>query len=42
MPEAIINKVAESGLITLKPETWIPRTQMSTMDLKDFFLWISS
>lgn len=35
MSEPIINKVAESGLITLDPETWYPRGETAVFDLKD-------
>ena len=36
MSETIVNRVANSGLITLKPEEWVPATRPSTIDLKDF------
>ena len=36
MSDTLINRVAESGLITLKPEEWIPKTQPAAFDLKDY------
>ena len=36
MSETIINKVAESGLITIDPEKYYPKGEMATFDLKDF------
>jgi Protein of unknown function (DUF2480) len=36
MEEPIINKVAESGLITLDLETYYPREEIAVFDLKDF------
>ncbi|MEO8406307.1 MAG: DUF2480 family protein [Chitinophagaceae bacterium] len=36
MSEPIINKVAESGLITLDPETYYPRQETAMFDLKGF------
>ena len=36
MGDPIINKVAESGLITLDPEKYYPREQIAIFDLKDF------
>ena len=35
MSEPIINKVAESGLITLDPETYYPKEEQMLFDLKD-------
>jgi len=35
MSEPIINKVAESGLITLDPETYYPKGEQVLFDLKD-------
>jgi hypothetical protein len=36
MSEALVNRVASSGLITLKPEEWAPDTKPEVFDLKDF------
>lgn len=36
MQETIVNKVAESGLITLDLEIFYPKGEISTFDLKDF------
>ena len=36
MSGTLVNKVANSGLITLKPEEWAPREQPASFDLKDF------
>ncbi len=36
MSEPIINKVAESGLITLDPEKYFPREETALFDLKDY------
>jgi hypothetical protein len=36
MSDAIINKVAESGLITLDLEKFIPKDEIAVFDLKDF------
>lgn len=36
MSDALVNRVAASGLITLKPEEWIPATQPEVFDLKDY------
>lgn len=36
MNDPIINKVAESGLITLNPENYYPREETTVFDLKDF------
>ena len=35
MSEPLINKVAESGLITLDLETWYPRGETAVFDMKD-------
>src|SRR6476620_5659230 len=35
MSEVIVNKVAESGIITLNLENYIPREEMASFDLKD-------
>ena len=35
MSETLINKVAESGLITLNLEEWYPREEILVFDLKD-------
>ena len=35
MSELIVNKVAESGLISLDLEQWYPRQQIATFDIKD-------
>ena len=35
MSEPIINKVAESGLVTLDLENWYPRGETAVFDLKD-------
>ena len=35
MNEPIINKVAESGLVTLNPESFYPREESAVFDLKD-------
>ena len=35
MAEQFINKVAESGLITIDLETWYPRGETAVFDLKD-------
>ena len=35
MSEVIINKVAESGIITLNLENYIPKGEMASFDLKD-------
>ena len=32
----LVNKVAASGLITLKPEEWIPTDPPSSFDMKDY------
>ncbi len=36
MSDAIVNKVAESGLITLDLETYFPQAAITTFDLKDY------
>ncbi len=36
MSDALINRVASSGLITLKPEEWAPAEQPDSFDLKPF------
>jgi hypothetical protein len=36
MNDPIINKVAESGLITIDPEKFYPREEIAIFDLKDF------
>jgi hypothetical protein len=36
MNDPIVNKVAESGLITLDPEKYYPRGETKLFDLKDF------
>ncbi len=36
MSEILVNKIANSGLITLRPEEWAPTTSPATIDLKDF------
>lgn len=35
MSDPIVNKVAESGLISLDLEQWYPRQQIATFDIKD-------
>ena len=35
MSEVIVNKVAESGIITLNLENYIPKEEMASFDLKD-------
>jgi len=35
MSESFVNKVAESGLITIDLETWYPRGERALFDLKD-------
>jgi hypothetical protein len=35
MSDALVNKVAESGLITLNLEDWYPREEILVFDLKD-------
>lgn len=36
MSEALVNRIANSGLITLRPEDWVPGSVPQTFDLKDF------
>ena len=36
MSEVLINRIANSGLITLKPEEWIPSEMPSSFDLANF------
>ena len=36
MSEPIINKVAESGLITLDPEKYLPKEPVAVFDMKDY------
>jgi len=36
MSDALVNRVASSGLITLKPEEWAPTIQPEVFDLKDY------
>jgi hypothetical protein len=36
MSDTLVNRIANSGLITLRPEEWIPDTQVASFDLKDF------
>ena len=36
MSEEIVNKIAQSGLITLDPADFIPREKIVVFDLKDF------
>jgi len=36
MSDALVNRVASSGLITLKPEEWAPATKPDSFDLKDY------
>jgi Protein of unknown function (DUF2480) len=36
MSDAFVNKVAESGLITLDLETWYPRGETAVFDMKDY------
>ncbi len=36
MGDTLINKIANSGLITLRPEDWAPDQQPSSFDLKDY------
>ena len=39
MEDIIVNKVAESGLITLDLEEYYPKEETAVFDLKDYFLW---
>jgi hypothetical protein len=36
MSDALINRVASSGLITLKPEEWAPSNRPESFDVKDY------
>jgi hypothetical protein len=36
MPDTLVNKIANSGLITLRPEEWVPDIKPAVIDLKDF------
>lgn len=36
MSETLVNRVANSGLITLKPEEWVSSVIPASIDLKDF------
>lgn len=36
MSETLVNRIANSGLITLKPEEWVPGYSPEVFDLKDF------
>ena len=36
MEEPLINKVAESGIITLDPAAYVPNGEIATFDLKDY------
>jgi Protein of unknown function (DUF2480) len=36
MNDPFINKVAESGLITLDPEQYYPKTEIAVFDMKDY------
>lgn len=36
MNEPFVNKVAESGLVTIDLETWLPRGEVIVFDLKEF------
>jgi Protein of unknown function (DUF2480) len=36
MSDALVNRVASSGLITLKPEEWAPAVKPESFDLKDY------
>lgn len=35
MSDQLVNRVAASGLITLKPEEWVPSVETVALDLKD-------
>jgi hypothetical protein len=35
MSDQLVNRVAASGLITLKPEEWVPTVETVALDLKD-------
>ena len=36
MSDTLVNRIANSGLITLRPEEWISTAQVAPFDLKDF------
>lgn len=36
MSDTLVNKIAESGLITLRPEEWVPKSKPAVIDIKDF------
>lgn len=36
MSDTLVNKIANSGLITLRPEEWVPSVVPGEIDLKDF------
>ena len=36
MADTLVNKIAESGLITLRPEEWVPDVVPNVFDLKNF------
>lgn len=36
MSETLVNKIAESGLITLRPEEWVDKTATAAFDIKPF------
>lgn len=36
MSETLVNKIADSGLITLRPEEWAPGKSPMSFDVKDF------
>src|SRR5690606_37463519 len=36
MSEPLVNRIAASGLITLKPEAWAPAGSPETIDLRDY------
>ncbi|MEP6794164.1 MAG: DUF2480 family protein [Saprospiraceae bacterium] len=36
MSETLVNKIAESGLITLRPEDWAPKKTPAVLDIKEF------
>ena len=39
MEETLINKVAESGIITIDLEQFYPADPVVVFDLKDYLLW---
>jgi hypothetical protein len=40
MSDEIVNKVAESGLVTIDLEKYLPKKEsIAVFDLKDFLLW---